>query len=369
MSVLDFSREHEDPHAAGQPPLAVDRQRVIHSSAFRRLQYKTQVFVARHGDHFRSRLTHTLEVASLARTIAEALGLKADLAEVVALAHDLGHPPFGHAGERALHKCMKKRGQRFEHNEQTLRVVSYLEHPYPEFRGLNLTAAVGACLRTHRTAYDRPDAAGREPAPLEGQVVAQADQLAYVLHDLQDGLYAELLEPARLMDIELWRTTYSGPETPTRSACLRHLRPTVERMLAVLIDDLKTSFDQRQAESSVESTEPTRGGERTLVERSAAGQHRLDELGELLHASVYKDRQVVRMDDKATRIVQEVFDAYVNKPQLLPRRFAERVPKDGKVRVVADYVAGMTDRFCQDEHARLFDPTMDVQSFRTVERL
>jgi dGTPase len=360
MSNLDFSREHEDPHAAGQPPLAVDRQRIIHSSAFRRLQYKTQVFVARHGDHFRSRLTHTLEVASLARTIAETLGLNADLAEAVALAHDLGHPPFGHAGERALHKCMKKHRSRFDHNEHTLRVLMVLEHPYPEFRGLNLTAAVRACLRTHTTAYDRPGATKPEPAPLEGQAVAQADQLAYAFHDLQDGLYAGLLEPARLMDIEFWRSAYTGPPAPARADCLRHLRPTVERMLAVLIEDLKASFEQRHAEPAAASMRASSGREQTLVELSPRGQERLDELGELLYAVVYKDREVVRMDDKAMRIVQDVFEAYVEKPYLMPQRFAERVPTDGKARVVADYVAGMTDHFCQDEHARLFDPRIGV---------
>jgi len=349
----DFSREHPDPHAEGYPPLAVDRQRVIHSAAFRRLQYKTQVFVARGGDHFRSRLTHTLEVASLARTIAQTLGLNADLAEVVALAHDLGHPPFGHAGERALHKCMKKHGSRFEHNEHTLRVLTVLEHPYPEFRGLNLTAAVRACLRTHTTPHDHPETARHEAPPLEGQAVAQADQLAYAIHDLQDGLHAGLLDPGRLMDVELWRACYAGPTPPTRDDCLRWLRPTVERMVTLLIDDLKASSEQRRTGSAA-------GGAHSLVELSPAGQQRLDELTELLYAQVYKDREVVRLDDKAMRIVQEVFEAYVDKPHLMPDRFAERVPRDGKARVVADYVAGMTDRFCLTEHARLFEPTIDL---------
>ncbi len=339
---LNFTRMHEDLYADKNSPLAVDRQRIIHSAAFRRLQYKTQVFVARHGDHFRSRLTHTLEVASLARTIADALGLNVELVEVAALTHDLGHPPFGHAGERALHMCMKQHGGRFEHNEHTLRVVTELEHPYPEFRGLNLTEAVRACLRTHATAYDHPETATDEQAPLEGQAVARADQLACALHDLQDGLYAGLLEPARLMDFELWRTAYAGPDSPTRSDALRHLRPTVERIQAVLIDDLRESFDQ------------------SWVTISEHGRRQLDALGELLHESVYKNRQVVRMDNKATHIVRAVFDAYVEKPQLMPERYAARVTRDGKARVVADYVAGMTDRFCQEEHARLFDARFDV---------
>ena len=339
-----LSREHHDPYAGGQPALAVDRRRIIHSSAFRRLQYKTQVFVSRTGDHFRSRMTHTLEVASLARRIADELGLSADLAEVVALAHDLGHPPFGHAGERALHACMEALGERFEHNEQTLRVVTYLEHPYPEFRGLNLTAAVRACLRTHSTRYDRPETADHEPAPLEGQVVAQADQLAYALHDLQDGLYAGLIEPEMLAAAELWGEAYRGPATPIRAECLRYLRPTVERIQAMVISDLRESFKQ------IDSGSETDGAGVVLSEQIQA---RLDALVDLLAKRVYKHADVSRMDDQAAGIVSNVFNALIENPRLMPERYSRRVSEDGAARVVADYVAGMTDRFCTDEHARI----------------
>ena len=345
MGSPDLTREHPDPHAGDLPPLVIDRQRIIQSSAFRRLQYKTQVFVARRGDHYRSRLTHTLEVANLARQIAQALGLDADLAEVVALAHDLGHPPFGHAGERALHKCSSAHGGRFEHNEQTHRLVTYLEHPYPEFRGLNLTAAVRRCLRTHGTRYDRPETAGREPQPPEGQVVAQADQLAYTLHDLQDGLYAGLLDPQLLMDVELWSANYDGPASGRREDVLRRLRPTVERIQRVLIADLQHAQNRPSA---------------AAIELAESAQRKLDLLAELLHAHVYRHRDVIRMDDKAARIVRDVFERYVAQPQLMPERFAQRVGRDGAARVVTDYIAGMTDRFCQDEHARLFDPRMEA---------
>jgi dGTPase len=239
-------------------------------------------------------------------------------------------------------------------------VITSLEHPYPEFHGLNLTAAVRSCLRTHTTKYDRPAATDRESIQLESQAVAQADQLAYALHDLQDGLYAELLDPARLMDTELWRSMFCGPEKPSRRDCLRYLRPTVERIQSALIDDLKAMFLRRRTELDVGSANAAPGRERTVVELSEHGQHRLDQLGKLLHEAVYQDRQVVRMDDKAMRIVQAVFEAYVEKPQLMPQRYAKRAGEDDKARVVADYVAGMTDRFCQDEHARLFDPKVDV---------
>ncbi len=350
-SAVGFDREHDDPHAAGLPPLLVDRRRIVHAAAFRRLQYKTQVFVARSGDHFRSRMTHTLEVASLARDIAGALGLDADLAEVVALAHDLGHPPFGHAGERALQAALREHHERFEHNEQTLRVVTYLEHPYPEFRGLNLTRAVRACLQSHRTAFDHPGPAATPP-PIENDVVNFADQFAYTLHDLQDGLYAGLVSPADLRDVFLWKEAYRGPAAATREDCLRHLRPTVERMEQLLIEELCVAPDPKDASA---------GGEvRPTVRMSQRGGDRLADLASLLSERVYKDRRVIRMDDKATRVVRAIFDAYVKKPQLMPARFAARVAQDGVARVAADYIAGMTDRFCQDEHARLFDPSMDV---------
>jgi dGTPase len=340
---MDLSREHPDSYAADRPPLAVDRQRVIHSAAFRRLQYKTQVFVAPHGDHFRSRLTHTLEVAALARMIADTLGLSAELAEVVALAHDLGHPPFGHAGERALDECLQQHGGRFEHNQHTLRVVTELEHPYPDFHGLNPTGAVRACLRTHTTAYDRPESATSEPAPLEGQVVAQADPLAYVSHDLQDGLHVGLLTPDDLAEVELWRLAYAGPRSPSREDLLRHLRPTVERLQTLLIDELRSAFD---------------GGRVELVDES---RRRLDALRELLHARVYRNPAVVRMDEDAGRMVHTVFDALLANPQQMPARYAARVEHDGPARVAADYVAGMTDRFCQNEHARLLESRTDVR--------
>jgi dGTPase len=340
---MDCSRLHPDPYLDDQTPLAIDRQRIIHAAAFRRLQYKTQVFVARHGDHFRSRLTHTLEVATLARRLAARLNLNADLAEAVALAHDLGHPPFGHAGERALDECMRGHGLRFEHNEHTLRVVTELEHPYPDFHGLNLTAAVRACLHAHHTEYDRPaGAACAEDAPAEGRVADLADEFAYVTHDLQDGLHAGLLEAGELQALELWRECAPAVDAPGRGELLRHLRPTIERIQTRLIAD------------AAASSAPGR------PEISAAARRQLQELNALLRERVYKHHHVVRMDEKARRIVRAVFAAYVENPALMPQRYARRVERDGAPRVAADYAAGMTDRFCQDEHARLFDARMDV---------
>jgi dGTPase len=340
-----YAREHSDPHVGGLPPLSLDRQRIVHSSAFRRLQYKTQVFVALEADHYRTRLTHTLEVAHLARLIAVRLGLDAELAEVVGLAHDLGHPPFGHAGERALDECLREHGG-FEHNDHALRVVEYLEHPYPEFRGLNLTRVVRACLARHSTRYDRPKAhqAGDPEAPMEGLVLALADRLAYCLHDLQDALYAELVRPGDAARLGLLagdaREALSGSGVEWRG----RLRPAIDRIQAALIRDVRETSDV--------------GGR--LVRLSQEMEWRVSELESFLAERVYRHQALVRMDAKAQRIVREVFGEYVNEPRLMPPRYAERVGEQAAQRVAVDYIAGMTDRFCLREHARLFDPRMDA---------
>lgn len=342
--ALDLTRVHRDPYAADRPPLAVDRERVIHAAAFRRLQHKTQVFVSQQGDHFRSRLTHTLEVASLARRIALHAGADAELAEVVALAHDLGHPPFGHAGERALHDALVPYGLTFEHNAHSLRVVTTLEHPYPEFLGLNLTAAVRACLATHTTLYDHPDSTllGVD-VPAAGEVVARADELAYVAHDLADGLFARLLDPATLDALVLWREAYVGPARATHADLLRAARPTIERLQGLLIGDLAWQASEEGA-----------GAARVL--RLTARQRDFEELTGLLKSAVYGSPLVVRMDVKAGRVVAGLFGQYAAEPRLLPRRWSGRVAEQGAARVVTDYIAGMTDRFARDEYARLFDP-------------
>ncbi len=348
-----LAREHDDPHAGALPPLVVDRQRVVHAAAFRRLQQKTQVFVAPESDHFRTRLTHTLEVAHQARCIAAALGLDADLAEVVALAHDLGHPPFGHAGERALNECMREHGG-FEHNLQTLRVVELLEHPYPEFLGLNLTRAVRHCLAGHSTPYDRPDAAGQPdkpsfntyapaaiPLPPESAVVDLADRVAYALHDLQDGLYAGLIEPDALADVALWRSAYAGPRG--REAWRGHLRPAVDRIQQALLAGLEIGPRGKAPEQA------------SAPALSSALEAQLAELDRFLFRHVYRSPQLVAADAQAREIIARVFAAYIAGPEQLPERFRRRVPEHGLHRVVADYVAGMTDRYCLQEHTRLAD--------------
>lgn len=367
-------REHEDPYARDAAPLAVDRERIVHSSAFRRLQYKTQVFVILEDDHFRTRLTHTLEVAHLAGRIAERLartGTAVDplLAEVVALGHDLGHPPFGHAGERALDECLQSHTggrERFEHNAHSLRVVEYLEHPYPDFRGLNLTRVVRECMAKHTTQFDRPGAHplqdGRPP-PLEGRVAALADRLAYTLHDLQDGLYSGLISPGELGEITLWREAYDGPDPDADQAWRGWLRPAVERIQSALIDDAVGALSAAEAGSAgVSESAGIMGsaGVSPASEMSTEMEREFGALSGLLVQRLYRNPRLVRMDSKARRVLREVYEAYVREPALLPPRFARRVESQGAARVAADYVAGMTDRFCVQEHGRLFDPKMDV---------
>lgn len=390
-----YARDYPDPQADLMPPLVLDRQRIVRCSAFRRLGHKTQVFIAAREDHFRTRLTHTLEVAHTARRIMQALdsapGRPARalacnppgpgpedcaLAEVVALAHDLGHPPFGHAGERALNECMADFGG-FEHNAQALRVVEYLEHPYPAFRGLNLTRIVRECLARHTTPYDHPRGGGPHDGaapPLPGQVVALADRFTYCLHDLEDGVYAGLIDPAALEAIELWREAFGAPAETGLAGVRRRLRPVVDRILDRLIEDLVQRSVQRAEPlawppSGAGDAQPSGlGGHpgpdppaaRPVLALSVDLEQELAALEKLLESAVYRDQRIARMDSKARRIVRGLFQAYVDEPQLMPRRWAQRVAQQGAPRVACDYLAGMTDRFCLREYARIFGSSPEV---------
>ncbi len=340
MPAHDLSREHPDPLAKLLPPLLLDRQRVVHAAAFRRLQHKTQVFVAPESDHFRTRLTHTMEVAHLARCIAGRLKLDAVLAEVVALAHDLGHPPFGHAGEKALNECLTAHGG-FEHNRHTLRVVEELEHPYPAFYGLNLTRVVRECLAKHNTRFDRPGPHplqdGRPPPP-ESHVVDLADRLTYAVHDLLDGLYAGLLAPTGLAGLALWQASYDGPATSPPETWLGHVRSATDRMQGRLLDDIAVTY-----------------ADTGRVALSPGLEAQVDELDAHLLGNVYRSTALQRADDHARRILAAVFDTLVAEPSHLPARFGKRLDTQPVQRVVTDYVAGMTDRYCLEQYQRLCD--------------
>ena len=356
-------RRYTEPETEAVDPFAVDRRRVLSSTAFRRLQFKTQVFLAGADDHFRTRLTHTLDVAELARRLAAALGTNQALAEVIALAHDLGHAPFGHAGERALAEMMADHGG-FEHNLQSLRVVDYLEHPYPEFRGLNLAFEVREGLAKHTTTYDRPGGAthgaaldefaeGGPSATVEAQVASMADRLAYNCHDLEDALGAEMIIEGDLADIALWRRI-AGPirdrHPDAHIGAIR--RPILDAVAEAIIQDIADESRRRMDSAGVHCPDDARRLATACVACSNRGEAELSELEMLLLTKVYRHQKVASMDAGARAMLRGLFEAYLADLAGLPPRFAARVAEQGAHRVICDYIAGMTDRFCRNEYQK-----------------
>jgi len=327
-----------------------DRDRIMHCSAFRRLDYKTQVFVPHEQDHYRTRMTHTLEVAQIGRTLARTLGLNEDVVEAVALAHDLGHPPFGHAGEEVLNELMIDAGG-FEHNRQSLRVVDYLEHPYPDFRGLNLTNIVRLCIARHKTRYDAPqlEQFQRYPSPpAEGQIVNLADEIAYSSADLFDALSAQWITIEQLKDVALWCRAWDRAERDMPKASKIHKRIAACRnVLSILTDDVLAETTRRI--ESLKPATPTdiQSAQQCVVSFSEDTAQQLDQLQKFLLENVYHHPQALLRDEEAHRIIRELFQAYLGNPSLLPERYIIRIDDDGLHRVICDYIAGMTDRFCR----------------------
>ena len=341
-------------------PFQRDRDRIIHSSAFRRLEYKTQVFVNHEGDYYRTRLTHTMEAAQITRTIARALRLNEDLAETVALAHDLGHTPFGHAGERILHRLMEPYGG-FEHNSQSLRIVDVLEERYATFPGLNLSWEVREGIVKHSTRYDRPQVQEFDAAlapTLEAQIVDFADEIAYNAHDIDDGLKSQMLTLGDLEGSRLWREASRAvtSEHPQADEPITRYQ-TVRRILDELVMDLITATEALLEQRGVDSIEAVRAVKPKLVEFSPTMTEAVGELKQLLFDRLYSHHRVRRMAVKADRIMTGLFQTYMDEPrQMPPRTFAKISGGEPVSRVVADYVAGMTDRFALDEYKKLFDP-------------
>lgn len=338
-----------------------DRDRIIHSTAFRRLEYKTQVFVNHEGDYYRTRLTHTMEAAQIARTIAKVLRLNEDLAEAVALAHDLGHTPFGHAGERVLNELMEPHGG-FEHNSQSLRIVEVLEESYPDFPGLNLTWEVREGIVKHSLPYDKPLARRFDPgnAPsLEAQIVDHADEIAYSAHDIDDGLKSGLLQLEQLCDVEIWAEVYDCASRSPGNSSLRVRRyQATRRLIDMLVTDLIVATDARCQDKGIDRAEAVRALGEPLVAFSAEVERKRLQLKGFLMKNLYRHYRVIRMMAKAQRVVAELFRAYTAEPMLLPPHILARHRDRGEAlpRVVADYIAGMTDRFAFEEHRKLFDP-------------
>jgi dGTPase len=372
-------RLHPEPEHEMRSPFQRDRDRIIHSTAFRRLMHKTQVFVTHEGDHYRTRLTHSLEVAQIARTIARALGLDEDLAEALALAHDLGHTPFGHAGEEALNAEMAPYGG-FSHNDQTLRILTRLEHGYAEFDGLNLTWEALEGTAKHNgpllgpgierpvppsiAEYDRqhPLELDSFPGP-EAQIAALSDDIAYNNHDIDDGLRAGLFSVADLAEVPLVGPVFAevarGHPGLEES---RLIRESIRRMIDRMVRDLVAETSRRIAESRAGSADEIRRLGHPVAGFSEAMRNHDRSLKRFLFERMYRHYRVNRMSSKARRVVRELFQLFLAEPECLPGEWRALAGGSAaeRARLVADYLAGMTDRFALDEHRRLFDTYASV---------
>jgi dGTPase len=351
-------RKFSEPEADWRTEYQRDRDRVIHSRAFRRLEYKTQVFLNGTGDHLRTRLTHTIEVAAIARGIARALRLNEDLTETIALAHDLGHSPFGHRGEYVLDRLMKKHGG-FEHNRHSLRVVEELEQKYPGFSGLNLSWEVREGLVKHFTAYDHPSKrAGFDAknSSLEAQVANLADEITYYSHDLDDGLDAGLLNEDDLnKHVTVWRN--AARKVKREQGALPDERRRffiIRTMIDGQVRDVVETTEKAILKANVQSADAVRLHPRALVQYSAARRKLNQEMRKFLYQNLYFSKQVDEANTRAVRMLEELFNFYVAHPKEIGGQSQRRIAKIGLHRAVCDYIAGMTDRYAMSEYQRLF---------------
>jgi dGTPase len=359
-SSMSRGRVYEEKAHHYRTEFQRDRERIIHSRAFRRLEYKTQVFINHEGDHYRTRLTHTIEVAQIARTIARALRLNEDLAEAIALAHDLGHTPFGHAGERELNELLKDHGG-FEHNRQSLRVVDTLEQNYPAFSGLNLTWETREGIIKHSSQYDIPDYSDFEPESLpslEAQIIDLADEIAYNNHDLDDGLASGILDIREVSKLELWQMAEGMGTDPAPEKV--HNRAVIRNIINILASDLIETLSSNIEEAHITTFEDIKQSKNKLTSFSAdIGRANL-ELKTFLRNKLYRHFRVTRMTLKAQKVVRELFDIFTSSPETLPERYRLLADKEGVIHTAADYIAGMTDRYAMEEYSKLTDPAIKV---------
>jgi dGTPase len=353
-------RAFAEPEHPFRLPFQRDRDRIIHSTAFRRLEYKTQVFVNHEGDYYRTRLTHTMECAQITRTVAAMLGLNRDLAEAVALAHDLGHTPFGHAGEHILADLMKDHGG-FDHNSQSLRIVEVLEQRYPEFDGLNLSYEVREGIVKHSGRFDRPrvsDFDATSAPPLEAQIVDYCDEVAYNAHDIDDGIQSGLISLEDLDGIELWSEAYAEARKTSSGATASVLRYQAVRIIIDrMVSDLIEAIEGRVRSLGIETIADLRRAMPPIAEPSEAMNVKVKQLKARLMERLYQHQRVRRMGAKAGRVMRGLFEAYMDDPHQMPPHIVERATGETTMaRVIADYIAGMTDRFAFEEYAKLYDP-------------
>lgn len=368
LSAESAGRHHAEPPHPHRTEYERDRARIIHSRAFRRLEYKTQVFLSGTGDHLRTRLTHTIEVASISRTIARALGLNEDLAETIALAHDLGHAPFGHSGEETLDRLMKGHGG-FEHNTQSLRIVEVIEQKYPRFAGLNLSWEVREGLKKHQKFYDPPTPGGKEKhtsPSLEAQIANLADEITYYSHDLDDGLDFHLITLEQLSELDAWQQSYEEvrghfPELRGKELCSYVIRCIIDRQVQ---DVIATSAEMIE-DSGVRSVDDVRRQKKPLIRYSVPLLKANRALRKFLYKNLYYHPRVAGANERACDLLRNVFEAYLKKPDLLGEATSRRLRKDGLHRTVCDYLSGMTDGYLLDEYEKLFATDRLVASART----
>jgi len=354
-------RESEEPSHPYRTEFQRDRERIIHSRAFRRLEYKTQVFINHEGDHYRTRLTHSIEVAQISRTIARALRLNEDLAESIALAHDLGHTPFGHAGEKELNDILAEHGG-FEHNRQSLRVVTVLEKSYARFDGLNLTWETREGIIKHSSEYDSPELSSYAPderPTLEAQIIDIADEIAYNNHEIDDGLESGILSPGDLEELTLWKTA--------RAMCLHTeetgkllYRKIIRTIINILVSDIINNTLKNIETFSIETAMDVKKAGAAVAGFSGEIENAGQELKKFLRERLYQHHRVARMTIKARRVVRDLFSIYTEYPDTLPESYRQRIGPDGLRLTVTDYIAGMTDRFALEEHMKLTDPMIRV---------
>ncbi len=353
----------ENPHQY-RTEFQRDRERIIHSKAFRRLEYKTQVFVNHEGDHYRTRLTHTMEVAQIARSIARTLLLNEDLAEAIALAHDLGHTPFGHSGENELNDLLKDDGG-FEHNRQSLRVVERLEERYDGFPGLNLTWETREGIIKHSSYYDHPEISNfsaDEFPSLEAQIIDVADEIAYNNHDIDDGLGSYLLELEDLKDLKIWdmAMNVAGKDNTIPKDKKFMVNMLIRTIINLLVTDLIDTIEDNIKKMSIKSYEDVKKAPDRIAGFSKKVEEANQELKELLNEKLYQHYKVVRMSIKAQKVLRDLFTLYVEFPNALPHSYSSRIKTDGLKPTVSDYIAGMTDRFAIEEHQKLTEPMIRV---------
>jgi dGTPase len=355
-------RQYSEPSHLFRTEFQRDRARIIHSRAFRRMEYKTQVFLNGTGDHLRTRLTHSIEVASISRTIARALRLNEDLAEAIALAHDLGHAPFGHSGEEMLAECMRDHGG-FDHNRQSVRVVELLEDPYPNFPGLNLTFEVREGLRKHGAFHEMEGSVDpqadtalrhyRSPS-LEAQVADLADEITYYSHDLDDAVDFEILNAAQLEKNEVWRRSLRAVLARYPGAREPELRKLIIRdIIDMEVSDLVTTSAKSIADAGVQSADEARQQAAPLIRYSDHLFEANRDLRKFLYQNVYYDPRVSEVNRHACEMLRQVFQAYLADPDKLGETASKRIDTEGLYRTVCDYIAGMTDRYLMEEHGQL----------------